>query len=280
MKKRNLIGEDNAFLKKGATFALTGGVLVTLSPVAMADENVSVASTDTVIVEDNSPTTSPDDVVITPTEPVVDTPVIEPDPIDEPVITEPVTDEPVIDVPVVTEPETTETPVVDEPVATEPTETETPTTDSPVVTEPVVTEQPTTTPTVKPTPAVNVPKPYTNGGGSAVVLNPQPSAVVTTEPSVEAPVITGQGYKIVSTTNSLVKVENADGTQVDVKAEEIGGVTNEDGTVTVKTADGKLETLPQTGVVESMFLTLIGFLLLIFGFTIANKRRQTETSYL
>ena len=134
--------------------------------------------------------------------------------------------------------------------------------------------------TEKPKPAVYVPKPYENGTGSETVLHPQVSGTPTVTPTDDEPVITDEGYKIVDIAKSILTLENADGSRVQVKPELIGGVTNEDGTVTIKNSKGGLETLPETGLVESMLMTLIGFLTLIFGFSLLNKGKQNAYTYL
>ena len=133
--------------------------------------------------------------------------------------------------------------------------------------------------TEKPKPAVEVPKQNNGTVDSGTVLQPQKSSTPTITPSVEEPVITDQGYKIVDVAKSTLTLENADGTQVKVNPELIGGVTNDDGTVTIKNSKGGIETLPETGVVESMFLTLIGFLLLFFGFKLLSKSKVEQSTY-
>ena len=133
--------------------------------------------------------------------------------------------------------------------------------------------------TEKPKPAVEVPKQNNGTVDSGTVLQPQKSSTPTVTPSVEEPVITDQGYKIVDVAKSTLTLENADGTQVKVNPELIGGVTNDDGTVTIKNSKGGIETLPETGVVESMFLTLIGFLLLFFGFKLLSKNKVEQSTY-
>ena len=132
----------------------------------------------------------------------------------------------------------------------------------------------------KPKPAVYVPKPYENGTGSETVLHPQVTGTPTVTPTNNEPVITDEGYKIVDIAKSILTLENADGSRIQVKPELIGGVTNEDGTVTIKNSKGDLETLPETGLVESMLMTLIGFLLLFFAFSLVNKRNQNVYTYL
>ena len=133
--------------------------------------------------------------------------------------------------------------------------------------------------TEKPKPAVEVPKQNNDTVDSGTVLQPQESSTPTVTPSVEEPVVTDQGYKIVDVSKSTLTLENADGTHVKVQPELIGGVTNGDGTVTIKNSKGGLETLPETGVVESMLLTLLGYLLLIFGFKLLYKNKVEQPTY-
>jgi len=133
--------------------------------------------------------------------------------------------------------------------------------------------------TEKPKPAVEVPKQNNDTVDSGTVLQPQESSTPTITPSVEEPVVTDQGYKIVDVSKSTLTLENADGTHVKVQPELIGGVTNGDGTVTIKNSKGGLETLPETGVVESMLLTLLGYLLLIFGFKLLYKNKVEQPTY-
>ena len=73
----------------------------------------------------------------------------------------------------------------------------------------------------------------------------------------KAPVQTSTGDSIVSTQNGNLVLE--DGSVVAPEA--LGGVTNEDKTISVSTADGKMVTLPNTGT-EKSFLAAIGGLLL------------------
>ena len=73
----------------------------------------------------------------------------------------------------------------------------------------------------------------------------------------KAPVQTSTGDSIVSTQNGNLVLE--DGSVVAPEA--LGGVTNEDKTISVSTADGKMVTLPNTGT-EQSFLAAIGVMLL------------------
>ena len=71
------------------------------------------------------------------------------------------------------------------------------------------------------------------------------------------PVETNTGSTIVSTNNGSVVL--SDGSVVAPEA--LGAVTNEDKTISVSTADGKMVTLPNTGT-EQSFLALIGGMLM------------------
>ena len=72
----------------------------------------------------------------------------------------------------------------------------------------------------------------------------------------KAPVQTSTGDSIVSTQNGNLVLE--DGSVVAPEA--LGAVTNEDKTISVSTADGKMVTLPNTGTKQS-FLAVIGGML-------------------
>ena len=72
----------------------------------------------------------------------------------------------------------------------------------------------------------------------------------------KAPVQTSTGDSIVSTKDGNLVLE--DGSVVAPEA--LGGVTNEDKTISVSTADGKMVTLPNTGT-EKSFLAVIGGML-------------------
>ncbi|WP_231606033.1 hypothetical protein [Streptococcus salivarius] len=84
-----------------------------------------------------------------------------------------------------------------------------------------------------------------------VVLNVTPSQ----------PVVTNTGYKVVSTNNSELVVQNFDGSVASVPASQAGGAVNEDGTVSVKTEAGEMVTLPETGEAGTKLVTF-GFLIL------------------
>ncbi|MBU8847269.1 LPXTG cell wall anchor domain-containing protein [Streptococcus agalactiae] len=83
-------------------------------------------------------------------------------------------------------------------------------------------------------------------------VKPMPEPAVTFNP-FETP----SGQTVVGTQNSQVIVRNTDGSTQTVKAEDVGGTTNSDGTVTLPTASGEAKTLPQTGE-EGSLLSAIG----------------------
>lgn len=85
-------------------------------------------------------------------------------------------------------------------------------------------------------------------------------------PTPEKPVVTDVGAEIVSTQDSKVIIKNSDGSYSTKTAEEIGGITNPDGTVTVQEKSGKKATLPETGssLIDKIF-SIIGAFVTTFG---------------
>ena len=117
-----------------------------------------------------------------------------------------------------------------------------------------VVESPKTeeTPKVSDTNVQEAPKPGdVSPSTKQVVLNVTPSQ----------PVVTNTGYKVVSTNNSDLVVQNFDGSVASVPASQAGGAVNEDGTVSVKTEAGEMVTLPETGEAGTKLVTF-GFLIL------------------
>lgn len=108
------------------------------------------------------------------------------------------------------------------------------------------------TPKVSDTNVQEAPKPGdVSPSTKQVVLNVTPSQ----------PVVTNTGYKVVSTNNSDLVVQNFDGSVASVPASQAGGAVNEDGTVSVKTEAGEMVTLPETGEAGTKLVTF-GFLIL------------------
>ena len=108
-----------------------------------------------------------------------------------------------------------------------------------------------------------------NSETPAVNVNGQP--VVTVTPT--APVITAAGQTIVSTQNSQIVIANTDGTTSVVAPEAVGFKVNADGTLTGKDAKGKEVTLPKTGEVSTVILTLAGTFFLATAAFLGLKKR-------
>ena len=83
----------------------------------------------------------------------------------------------------------------------------------------------------------------------------------------KAPVQTSTGDSIVSTQNGNLVLE--DGSVVAPEA--LGAVTNEDKTISVSTADGKMVTLPNTGTEQSFLAAIGGMLITAVGYFYKKK---------
>ena len=83
----------------------------------------------------------------------------------------------------------------------------------------------------------------------------------------KAPVQTSTGNYIVSTKDGNLVLE--DGSVVAPEA--LGAVTNEDKTISVSTADGKMVTLPNTGTEQSFIAAIGGMLLTAVGYFYKKK---------
>lgn len=285
MRTKDLYDENNT-LKLTVVFGLATGAVLTYGQPAYA-ENTALETSATEVVAlptdpvtpvpaDNAGDDSPAE-----SETTVDVPTDSTVPITPTNTTEEILVDPTL--PTETSGETTETPEApkESETPTTPGMTETPTdstvvppSEQPNTTEPstaVVTENQPTTPTT--------PQATENNNTQTAPLQPQVDPSPTVEEDFE-PIVTDQGYTVISTENSVVTVANVDGTKSTGKAEDFGGVTNQNGTVSFITKEGKKETLPETGVVENIALTLLGFLLLLFGFTISGKNNTSESRYI
>lgn len=288
MRTKDLYDENNT-LKLTVVFGLATGAVLTYGQPAYA-ENTALETSATEVVAlptdpvtpvpaDNAGDDSPAE-----SETTVDVPTVPTDstvPMTPTNTTEEIPVDPTL--PTETSGETTETPEA-------PKESETPTT-------PGMTETPTDSTVVPPSEQLNTTEPSTavvtdnqpttpttpqateNNNTQTAPLQPQVDPSPTVEEDFE-PIVTDQGYTVISTENSVVTVANVDGTKSTGKAEDFGGVTNQNGTVSFITKEGKKETLPETGVVENIALTLLGFLLLLFGFTISGKNNTSESRYI
>ena len=275
MQTKDLVPSDSHTVQKTLALGLVASAILTANVVANADSNTNAnLPTSELTPPSDTPTA---DIPVTTETPQTETPSEVVTSEETPATT---TDAPSTDVPQTTEdkpselkpaeelPVTTETSATTEQPTTSTETTEATTTDKAEI--PVVTE--------KPKPAVEVPE--TNDTGRETILHPQETGTPTVTPTNDEPVITDQGYKIVDIAKSVLTLENADGSLVKVNPELVGGVTNEDGTVSIKNARGGLETLPETNSVDSVMLTVLGFLLLLFGFTLVNKAKQNNYTYL
>ncbi len=239
--------------KKNILSMLTLSALVlSNSVVAFADETTPIDSSAPIDITQPSTPTEPSTDVPTPVEPTQ--PVEPTTPTEEPTTPEEPT------VPVDPTLPSTEQPKEEE--STQPTEPST------------IPETPTNP---KEEPKQDVPQPETptppktaeeavNNGESQVgtisTETKQPVEAVTPD----KPIVTDTGYTIISTDNSQPIIRYADGSTATVSAESIGAVVNKDKTISVKTADGQMKTLPNTGDANSL-LSLLGiFLLGVVGY--------------
>ena len=164
---------------------------------------------------------------------------------------------------------TTPTPTVPE-VPAEPTTPATPGTPA--------TSAPTADSSTKPADKPEDPASVTDKGTNEAPQNPETPAVnvngqpvVTVTPT--APVITAAGQTIVSTQNSQIVIANTDGTTSVVAPEAVGFKVNADGTLTGKDAKGKEVTLPKTGELSTVILTLAGTFFLATAAFLGLKKR-------
>lgn len=277
MQTKDLVPSDSHTVQKTLALGLLASAILTANAVANADSNTNAnLPTSELTPPSDTPTA---DIPVTTETPQTEAPSKVVTSEETPATT---TDAPSTDVPQTTEDKPSELkPAEDLPVTSETSETtEQPTTSTETTEATTTTTDKADIPVVteKPKPAVEVPE--TNDTGSETILHPQETGTPTVTPTNEAPVITDQGYKIVDIAKSVLTLENADGSLVKVNPELVGGVTNEDGTVSIKNARGGLETLPETNSVDSVMLTVLGFLLLLFGFTLVNKAKQNNYTYL
>lgn len=216
-----------------------------LSTLALAQAGF-VSADEVTPVDPSSPSTE----VVTPVEPSVpvETPVETPTEPTQPVETPTVPTTPTEPV----EPANPTPPVEPTDPSTPPTTEEPPVQEDP--TQP--SEEPVTPPSDgngQTTPAPTEP----STGEDPQTIKPIPEPVVTFNP-FETP----GGQTVVGTQNSQVVIQNNDGSTQIVKAEEVGGTTNADGTVTLKTASGEVKTLPQTGEEAGGLFSLLGTVIL------------------
>lgn len=105
---------------------------------------------------------------------------------------------------------------------------------------------------------------------------PVPASTTVTRAVVSptAPVTTESGVQIIGTDGGNVIIADGNGGSRTVAPEEVGAKKNSDGTISVKTKEKKLETLPETGTAESLAVSAVGVLTLVGGLYL--KKRATE----
>lgn len=117
----------------------------------------------------------------------------------------------------------------------------------------------TSRPTTRPSSSGNQTGRNTRPGTSSRPVSNQSAALETPAVSpITEPIVTNTGVTIISTQDSQVIVQRADGRQEAVSAESIGAVVNQDRTVTVITKEGQKKTLPSTGEKDAIFYSLLG----------------------
>ncbi|MGX8019035.1 LPXTG cell wall anchor domain-containing protein [Streptococcus pasteurianus] len=99
-------------------------------------------------------------------------------------------------------------------------------------------------------------------------VNKDDQGNITVKPQVVAP-----NQTVVGTQNGQLLVQDASGNTRLAEASEFGGQKNDNGTVSFKTADGKMVTLPETGSTNGTLLSLLGSGLVgLLGFFWKKKR--------
>lgn len=97
-----------------------------------------------------------------------------------------------------------------------------------------------------------------DAGASQVGTTSTVTGQVVSNVTPSTPVYTNTGYQIVSTQDSQVVVSYSDGSTATVSPETVGGVVNEDKTITVTDQAGKKTTLPHTGEKGNAMLSMAG----------------------
>ena len=106
-----------------------------------------------------------------------------------------------------------------------------------------------------------------NQQGKSQIGTTSTSTGQTVHDITKAPVQTSTGDSVVSTQNGNLVL--SDGSVVAPEA--LGAVTNEDKTISVSTADGKMVTLPNTGTAQSFLAAIGGMLLTAVGYFYKKK---------
>lgn len=105
-------------------------------------------------------------------------------------------------------------------------------------------------------------------------IKPAPEALKpVTIPVVTAPITTDKGQTVVGTNNGNVLVKDVSGHIKETSASEVGGTKQSDGTIVLKTSDGKLQVLPHTGDDGSIWKTLLGICILLGAIAISFREQ-------
>ena len=94
--------------------------------------------------------------------------------------------------------------------------------------------------------------------------------------SYNAPVILESGYQVVHTQDAVVTALDTAGNTVQTTAENLGGKTNTDGTVSFKTSTGEVKTLPHTGEKTAWWSWIVGILILLGAVYLGAKEKISE----
>lgn len=92
--------------------------------------------------------------------------------------------------------------------------------------------------------------------------------------SQNQPVVTDKGFEIIGTDQGRVIIRSQDVSQNGqelVSAEKIGAKINKDGTISVKTKDGSMKTLPNTGEAKNLMTIIALIFLSIIGLKVTSK---------
>ena len=94
--------------------------------------------------------------------------------------------------------------------------------------------------------------------------------------SYNAPVVLESGYQVVHTQDAIVTAVDTVGNTVQTSAENLGGKTNKDGTVSFKTSTGEMKTLPHTGEKTAWWSWIVGIMVILGAVYLGAKDKITE----
>ena len=94
--------------------------------------------------------------------------------------------------------------------------------------------------------------------------------------SYDAPIFLESGYQVVNTQDAVVTAVDTAGNTVKTSAENLGGKTNSDGTVSFKTSTGEMKTLPHTGEKTAWWSWFVGIIVILGAVYLGAKDKITE----